>query len=119
MHGANKADAFAVRGAKEALLLAVVGDRVARRIDPRAQRRFGDDASVAHGSEQIVLADDALAVAHREFEEVEDLRLAGDPRPAAPQPAPRRTERDACKGAAHCPTPLSGVERISARALPS
>src|SRR5262245_19409535 len=48
-HGADKADPFAVRGAKEALLLAAVTDRTARRIDPRAQCRFRDDASMPHG----------------------------------------------------------------------
>src|SRR5262249_31940841 len=62
-HSADKADAFAVRGTKEALLLAAVADCAARRIYPRGQGRFRDDPSVPHGSQQIVLADDALAIA--------------------------------------------------------
>jgi hypothetical protein len=40
---------------------------------------------VPHGGQQIVLADDALPIADRIFEEVEDLRLKGDQRAAAPQ----------------------------------
>src|SRR5262245_34098376 len=37
LHGADKADALAVRRAKKALLLATVADRAARRVDPRGQ----------------------------------------------------------------------------------
>ena len=70
-----------------------------------------------HGSEQIVLADDALAVADRIFEEVEDLRLQRDQRPAAPQLAPGRIQREIFKGVEQCAAPLIGEESTSTRAL--
>jgi hypothetical protein len=47
-HCADKANPFAVRRANEALLLAVVPERVARRIDPRAQCRLRNDALVPY-----------------------------------------------------------------------
>ena len=74
-----------------------VADRAARRIDPAAQDRFRDDPPVPHGSQEIVLADDPLAVADRIFEEVENLRLEGDQRSVAPQLAPRRIQREIFK----------------------
>src|ERR1700720_2396402 len=89
-HGAHEANPLTMRGANEALLLAAVADRAARGIDPRAQRRFRDDPRVPHRTQQIVLADDAFAVADRVFEGVENLRLKRDQRPAAPQLAPGR-----------------------------
>jgi hypothetical protein len=46
-------------------------------------------SAIAASSQRIVLAHDALAVANQIFEEVKDLRLEGDQRPAAPQLAPR------------------------------
>jgi hypothetical protein len=79
------------------LLLSAIADSAARGIDPRAQGRFRDDPSVPHGSEEIVLADDALAIANSVFEEVEDLRLEGDQRPAAPQLAPCRISKKSSK----------------------
>src|ERR1700748_1868786 len=70
VHRADKPDAVAVRGANEALPLAAVTDRIARRIDPRTQGRFRDDPPVPHGSQQIVLADYPITVADGVFEEV-------------------------------------------------
>jgi hypothetical protein len=67
-----------VRCANEALLLAVVANRAARRIDPRAQCRFRDDPSFPHRSKQVVLGDNALAVADQVFEKVKNLRLEED-----------------------------------------
>jgi hypothetical protein len=74
-HGADKANPFAMRGAEEALLFPAVADRAARGIDPRAQCRFRNDAPVPHGCQQILLSNDALAVADRVLEEVENLGL--------------------------------------------
>jgi hypothetical protein len=62
-HHADETDPFAVRRANEALLLAAVPDRAARRIDTRAQRRFRDDPPIPHRTQQIILADNPLAVA--------------------------------------------------------
>src|ERR1700724_1209220 len=118
-HRADKADAFAVRCAKEALLLPAVADGAARRIDPSAQGRFRDYAPLPHGSEQVVLADDALAVADRVFEEVENLWLEGDQRRAAPQLAPRRIQREIFKEVEQCTAPPTGDESTAARVLTS
>jgi hypothetical protein len=59
-----------VRCANKALPLPIFAYGTACRIDPRAQVRFGNDAPVPHGGKQIVLADDALAVADEVLEEV-------------------------------------------------
>jgi hypothetical protein len=61
-HGANKAEPFAMRCANEALLLPTIANCAARRIDPRAQVRFGNDAPIPYRNQQLVLTDDALAV---------------------------------------------------------
>src|SRR5262249_60010375 len=96
-HRADKADPFAVCSANEALLLAAVADRAARRVDPRAQGRFRDDPPVPHGGEKIVLGNDAVAVADRVLEKVEDLRLERDQRTTTPQLASRRIQREIFK----------------------
>jgi hypothetical protein len=105
-----------VCGAKEALLLAAVADRIARRIDPRAQCRFRDDPPLPHRSQQIVLADDALAVADRVFEEVKNLRLEGDQRAAAAQLAPRGIQGEIFKGVEQCTAPPIGEKSTPTRA---
>ena len=67
-HGADEAETFAQHGADQALLLAAVTDRMARRIHAGAQRRFRDNASTPDGREQIILADHVLAVAEQVFQ---------------------------------------------------
>jgi len=97
-HHPDEADSLAVFCANEALFFAAIANRAARRIDPRAQGRFGDDPPVPDGSEQIVLADDALAAADQVFEEIEDLGLQRDQPRSPPQLAPRRIQREILKG---------------------
>jgi len=59
---------FAVGGPDEAMLLAAVAQRRARRSDPGAQRRFRNDPPIPYNSQQIVLAGQALAVADQVLE---------------------------------------------------
>ena len=74
LDGADEPEAFAGERADQALLLAAVADRLAHRVDVTGQGRFGDDPPVPHRLQQIVLADDAFAVAHQVDQQVEDLR---------------------------------------------
>src|ERR1700731_290289 len=77
---------------------------------PRASPSTRSPRRPRDGSQQIVLADDALAVADRVFEEIENLRLQGDQDPAAPQLVPRRIQREIFEGVEQCTTPLIGDE---------
>ena len=74
LDGADEPEAFASERADQALLLAAVADRLAHRVDVTGQGRFGDDPSVPYRLQQIVLADDAFAVAHQVNQQVEDFR---------------------------------------------
>src|SRR5262249_45951401 len=55
--------------------LAVVGHRLAHRIDPAGERRIRHDAAAPDGGDQVVLAHDAVAVLHQIQQEIEHLRL--------------------------------------------
>jgi hypothetical protein len=79
-------------GADEALLLAVVADGAPRGVDAARERRFGYDAPVPYPSDQVVLADHAVAIADQKSEEVEDLRLDRDERAFGTQLAPLEIE---------------------------
>jgi hypothetical protein len=59
---AYKAVALASDCAHQSLFLAAIADGLAYRIDVAGDRRFRDDPAVPHGLEQVVLADDAIAV---------------------------------------------------------
>lgn len=54
---------------------AIVADCLSRRIDPAAQHRIGDDASLPYGLENLVSADYAIAVDNQEVQQIENLRL--------------------------------------------
>ena len=86
--GADKAEAFARDGADQALLLAAVADRLARGIDAAGQRRIRDDAAPPDRGDQVVLADDAVAILDQVDQQIEHLRLERDQLAAAPQFAP-------------------------------
>ena len=55
-----------------------VADGLARRVDVTGQGRFRDDPPGPHGIQELVLADDVLAVSHQMEQQVEDLRPDGD-----------------------------------------
>src|SRR5262249_12713908 len=63
-YGADKTDALAGNSADQGLLLTAVADRSARRIDAAGQGRFRDDTPAPNRLQEIVLADDAIAVLH-------------------------------------------------------
>ena len=89
---ADKAHPFAGGGADQASRRAAVTDCAPHRGDPAVERRIGDDTPAPHRLQQIVLADDALAVLQQVDEEVEDLRLHSDLLAAAAQLATRSVE---------------------------
>ncbi len=68
---ADKADALAGKRPHQTLRRTVVAERAAHRVDPRRQRRFGDDAPAPHLLQQIVLADDPVAVPHEIAKQIE------------------------------------------------
>ena len=70
------------------MLLAAVADRAPKRRNPARQRRLGDDSAAPDFGKQIILADNPLALADQEAQEIEDLRLDRDDLGATPQLAP-------------------------------
>ena len=79
-HVADEAQALARDGADQPLLLAAVADRLARGIDAAGQGRLRHDPAAPDRSDEIVLADDAVAVLHQVDQQVEHLRLDGNRR---------------------------------------
>ena len=77
-HLADEANAAAGDGADQALRCAAVADRLAHGVQAGCQGRFGHGPAAPDGLDQIVLADDAAAVADEVDEDVEDLRFDGD-----------------------------------------
>src|SRR5262249_57588569 len=62
-----------------------VGERVSGGVDAAGQGRIRDDTAAPDRGDQIVLADDAVAVLHQINQQVEHLRLDGDGIGAAAQ----------------------------------
>ena len=80
LHIADESDALARDGSDQPLLLAAVADRPARSVDTAGKRRIRHDPAAPDRGEQIVLADDTLAILHEIDEQIEDLRLDGNRR---------------------------------------
>jgi hypothetical protein len=74
----DKSEAPARDCLDQALGLAAIADSGAYRVDPRAQRRLGNNTSMPHRREQIVLAHHAFSVLDEISQQVEDLWLDGD-----------------------------------------
>src|SRR5258708_38166019 len=89
-HSTDEAEALARDGADQLLLLAAVADRLARGVDAAGQRRIRHDPAAPDRRDEIILADDALAILHQVDQEIEHLRLDRDPRAAPVQLAPGR-----------------------------
>jgi hypothetical protein len=77
-HSADETNALARQRADQLLRLAAISDRRACRIDTCSQGRFRDNAPAPNRGDQIVLADDPVAVTDQVFQEVEHLRLYRD-----------------------------------------
>jgi hypothetical protein len=87
-HCAHEAEALARQCLDQPLLLAAVADGASRNVDAGRDCGIGDDAAVPDSGDEIILADDALAVADQVSEQVEHLRRDGHRlRPATQFPA--------------------------------
>ena len=84
----DKAEAPFGQRADEALAFAAVADGAARRADTGTQRRLRNDPALPDRIDQLVLADDPVAVADQEEQQVEHLRLDPDGLPAPAQLMP-------------------------------
>ena len=83
---------------------------MAHRVDAAVDRRVRDDAAAPHGSDQIVLADDALAVAEQMQQQIEYLRLDLNDLAAAAQLAPLGIEQMIGKLEPHLSSLLNRLE---------
>ena len=83
--GADETNPLARNGADQPLILAVVADRVSGGVDAAVERRVRDDPSAPHQCNEIVPADDVIAVFQQVNEQVEYLRLHRDQLAAAAQ----------------------------------
>src|SRR5467141_3611191 len=93
LHSADEPEALARNGADQLLVLAAVADRLSHSVDAAGQRRIRNDPAAPDRSDEIVLADDPVAVLHQINQEIEYLRLNGNPFGAAAQFAPVRVKR--------------------------
>src|SRR5262249_35019444 len=84
-HNTDEAKALARDGANQFLVPAAVADRLSRGVDAAGQGRIRNDTAAPDRGDQIVLADDAVAVLHQINQQVEHLRLDGDGIGAAAQ----------------------------------
>ena len=96
-HLTHEANALARQRPDQALLRAVVADCGARRIQAAAEGRLGDDATVPHGFQQVVTADDPIPRLDQKREHVEDLRLDRDQVVTLTQLPPGGIEGAACQ----------------------
>jgi hypothetical protein len=85
----DKPEALARQRFDQPLSLPAISERNARGIDGRRQRRLGYDAAIPHRIDQIVLANDALAVGDKVHQEIEHLGFDRNEVSAATQFAPR------------------------------
>src|SRR5262252_6768552 len=71
---ADEAETLAGDRPDKALLLAGVADGLANRVDVTGDRRFRHDSAAPYCLQQVVLANDAVAVPDEMQQQVEDLR---------------------------------------------
>src|SRR5262245_10990596 len=89
---ADEAKPPLVQGANEALVAAAVAERAPCRADAGVERRLRDDAALPDDVEQLVFADDPVAIANEVNEQIEHLRLDVDVCPGEPQLLPREVD---------------------------
>jgi hypothetical protein len=90
--GRDELVAPAVHRPDDRLAAAVVGDRLAHRLDARGERRLGDEAVAPHLVEQLLLADHASPPLHEIRQQVERLRFELDLLAVAAQHDPLEIE---------------------------
>src|SRR5262249_13818348 len=101
---ADETKAALVHGANEALIVAAVAYHAPCGADARAQRGLRDDAALPNHIEQLVLADDPVAVTNEVNEQIEHLRLDVDDRAGTPQLMARNVDLAVGESEVHiCP----------------
>src|SRR5262249_30178232 len=75
LHVADETKPSPVQRANQALVVAAVAECAACRADAGAERRVRDDAALPDRVDQLVPADDPIAVSNEVHEQVEHLRL--------------------------------------------
>src|SRR4051812_47188812 len=85
VHRADEAKALARKGPDQLLLLAVVADGIASGVDAAVECRIRHDPAAPYQGNEIVSADDLIAVLQEMDEQIEYLRLRRDQFAAAPQ----------------------------------
>src|SRR5882724_6517489 len=85
VYGANEAKALARKGPDQLLLLAIVADGTSSGVDAAVERRVRYDPAAPHQSNEIVPADDVIAVLQEMDQQIEHLRLGRDQLAAASQ----------------------------------
>jgi hypothetical protein len=91
-NGADETDAPARGGADQPLRFAAVADRLARGVDAAREGRIRHDSPAPDRRDEIVLADQAVAVLHQVGQQIEHLRLKRDLLAAAMELAPAGVE---------------------------
>ena len=104
-HVADKPETLARKGAYELLLLTAVANRPAHGVYSAGQRRFGYDASTPDRGNEIVLADDTVAIPDEMDQKVEDLRLERNQLATALELATIRVEGVASEQDRQIPSP--------------
>ena len=84
-HRPDETIAVALDGPNEPLMFAAVSNRTADSGYPAAESRLGNDATTPDAGEQVVVADDAMAIANEMKKDVEDLRFNADGVDASPK----------------------------------
>ena len=108
-HLADEAQPLARDGADQLLFVAAVADRLSRGVDAAGQGRIRHDPAAPDRSDEIVLADDAVAILQQVDQQVEDLRLDGNGLRTAAQLAPIGIKRMAGKEKLHVVAPDRAV----------
>jgi hypothetical protein len=98
---ADEPESLAGDRSKQALVLPAVADGLARRVDVTGQGRFRDNPAGPHGIQELVLADDVLAVPQQMEQQVEDLRPDGDRLGAARELPPVRVDHEVLERVLH------------------
>src|SRR6185437_7752524 len=75
---ADETNTLAGIGLDQDLIFTGVADGLARSGDARAERRFRNDASVPHRSNQVIPAHHAIFVLQKIDQQIENLRFHGD-----------------------------------------
>ena len=115
-HVADEAEALARDSADQLLVLAAVADCLSRGIDAAGQGRIRHDPAAPDRSDEIVLADDAIAVLHQVNQQVEHLRLDVYRNFGAPEFAPFNIDLVVTKAEDHARARHPGRARKKQRA---